>query len=419
MTSRLDAVVVGAGLAGLVAARRLASAGLAVRVFEASDTAGGRIRTDDVDGFRLDRGFQTVCPAYPALDRELDVPALRLRPFSRGIGVLSEGRLHRLAPDASALGAVRSGLLSARDAAALARLATLDAFGPAGRLKQRSDRTTYDELRAAGLTESAIDRVLRPFLAGMFGEDTLNTSGRFFHLIWRSFLRGGAGVPAGGMRAIPDQLAGRLPPEVIEYGSRVTSVHPGVVKLGGRAQVRAPAVIVATDAATAARLLPGLHQPGWHALTTFFHATDALGAPEPLLLLDADQPTVVRNTIVLSAAAPDYAPTGWHLVATSVLGAEGAAADHSGGELELRVRVRLAALHRTPTADWQLVRAYSIPHALPAMIAPHPLRRRVRVEQGLYVCGDHRDTSSIQGALVSGRRAAQAALADLAMPARV
>ena len=203
MTQRLDAVVVGAGVAGLVAARRLASAGLAVRVFEASDAVGGRMRTDEVDGFRLDRGFQTVCPRYPALDRELDLPALHLRPFTRGVGVLAEGQLHRLVPlpEPSALGALRSRLLTLRD-------------------------------------------------------------------------------------------------------------------------------------------------------------------------------------------------------------------------VERRVRVRLSVLHRTSTAHWDLVGSYSIAHALPAMIAPHPLRRRVRLERGLYVCGDHRDTSSCQGALVSGRRAAQAALADLAIPVR-
>jgi phytoene dehydrogenase-like protein len=418
MTQRLDAVVVGAGLAGLVAARQLTNAGLAIRVFEASDGPGGRMRTDEVDGFRLDRGFHTVCPSYPALDRELDVPALRLRPFTRGIGVLAKGESHRLAPDASALGALRSGLLSLRDVAALARLAALDALGPAGRLKHRSDRTTFDELRAAGFGESAIDRVFRPFLSGIYGEDTLNTSGRFFHLVWRSLLRGGAAVPAEGIQAIPNQLAARLPADSITYGAKVTSVHPGVVKVGGHGEVRAPAVIVATDASTAARLLPGLTRPIWYGLTTFFHATVELPAPEPLLLVDAEQPTVIRHTVVLSAAAPEYAPAGCHLVATTVLGAEGASADKPGAELERRVRTRLAALHQTSTAHWDLVGSYSIAHALPAMIAPHPLRRRVRLDRGLYVCGDHRDTSSIQGALVSGRRAALAALADLSMPAR-
>jgi phytoene dehydrogenase-like protein len=414
----VDAVVVGAGLSGLVAANRLANAGLTVRVLEESVAPGGRLRTDEVDGFQLDRGFQTVCPSYPALDRELDVPALRLRPFTRGIGILANGRMHRIAPDPSILNTVRSGLLSPRDTVALAGLAARDTISPAGWLKHRADRTTYDELRSAGFTESAVDTLFRPFLSGVYGEDTLNTSGRYFHLLWRCFLRGGAAVPALGIQAIPSQLAGRLREGTIEYGARVTSAQAGVVRLAGNGEIRAAAVVVATDASAAARLVPGLHEPTWYGLSTFYHATTELPDDGPLLLVDAQQPSVIRSTVVISAAAPEYAPPDWHLVATSVLGAEGAAADREGTELERRVRARLADLHRTSTAAWELVGSYSIGHALPAMAAPHPLRRRVRLERGLYVCGDHRDTSSIQGALVSGRRAAAAVLADLAVPSR-
>src|SRR4051794_11518711 len=411
MAERLDAIVVGAGVAGLTAAGRLARAGFSVRVCEAADQVGGRMRTDERDGLLLDHGFQTVCPAYPALGREVDLAQLDLKPFVRGVGVLSGGRRHRLSLDPAAIGGLR--LLSLRDTAALARLSALDLFGPVGRLKHRCDRTTFDELRSAGLSEHAIDTVLRPFLSGVYGEDTLSTSGRFFHLLWRSFLRGGATVPAAGIRAIPEQLANRLPDGSVACGLKVTSVRPGAVRLGGHGELRAPVVIVATDAGTAAGLIPDLPRPAWHAITTFYHLTDLLPTAEPLLLLDADQPTVIRNTVVISAAAPAYAPPGWQLVATSVLGAQGHAADRSGGELERRVRARLAALYGVTTAHWQLAGEYPIPHALPAMPAPHPLRRKVRLTEGLYVCGDHRDTSSIQGALASGRRAAAAALADL------
>ena len=410
MAERLDAVIVGAGLAGLVAAGRLTGAGLRVRIFEASNEAGGRVGTDERDGFLLDRGFQVVCPAYPAVADQLDLPRLDLRPFSRGIGVLANGRVHRLNPDPSAVTAVRSRLLSLRDGAALTRLSALDALGPVGRLKHRSDRTTYDELRAAGLSERAVDTVLRPLLSGVLGEDSLTTSGRYFHLLWRSFVRGGVAVPADGMRAVVRQLLSRLPADTVAYGTAVTSARAGAVRLGRHGELRAPAVILATDATSAAKLVPGLVEPAWHGLTTFYHITNDLPPVEPLLHVDADQPTVVRNAVVVSAAAPHYAPPGLQLVATSVLGAHA-----PDVELERRIRARLAAIYGTSTARWDLLAAYPIPHALPAMTAPHPLRRRVRLRPGLYVCGDHRDTSSIQGALVSGRRAAAAVLADLSV----
>lgn len=410
MAERVDAIVIGAGLAGLTAARRLVGAGLDVRVLEAADDVGGRLRTDESDGFRFDRGFQVVCPAYPALAREFDIDALDLRPFARGLGVLLNRTVHRLGPDPSVVGAMRSRLLSLRDATALARLTTLDAVGPAGRLKHRSDRTTHDELRSAGLSERAIDTVLRPMLSGVFGEDTLSTSGRFFHLMWRSFLRGGAAVPAAGMQALPQQLLAALPAGTVSCGARVTSIRPGAVRLGRGRELAAPTVIVATDASAAARLLGLPLQPLWYGLTTFYHVTNDVPDAEAILLVDADQPSIIRNSVVLSAAAPGYATPGYQLVATSVLGATA-----HDPELELRVRARLSALYRTATSQWELAATYAIPHALPAMPAPHPLRRRVRFAPGLYVCGDHRDTSSIQGALASGRRAATAAMADLAV----
>jgi phytoene dehydrogenase-like protein len=410
MAERLDAIIVGAGIAGLAAARRLSSEGCSVAIFDAADAIGGRVRTDERDGFLLDRGFQTVCPAYPALADLVD--RLDLRPFHRGIGVLANGRLHHLAAEPSAVSALRTRLLSLRDAAALTRLATLDGLGPVGRYKHRVDRPAHDELRAAGLSERAIDMVLRPFLSGVFGEDMLTTSGRYLHLLLRSFLRGGAALPSGGMRTLPRLLAAGLSDESIVLGARVTSVAPGVVQVGSYGQVRAGAVIVATDASTAAGLLPGITSPAWHGLTTFYYATDTLSGEPALLLVDADQPTIVRNAVVVSAAAPSYAPPGAQLVAASVLGEE---VNGAFTEVELRVRARLAALYRTATANWELLASYPIAHALPAMDSPHPLRRRVRVGDGLYVCGDHRDTSSIQGALVSGHRAAAAALTDLSL----
>jgi phytoene dehydrogenase-like protein len=305
MADRVDAIVVGGGLAGLTAARHLVGAGLDVRVLEAADEVGGRLRTDQIDGFRLDRGFQVVCPAYPALAREFDVDALELRPFARGLGVLSNQFVHRIGPDPSMVGALRIRLLSLRDASALARLTTLDAVGPAGRLKHRSDRTTHHELRAAGLSERAIDTVFRPMLSGVFGEDMLTTSGRFFHLMWRSFLRGGAAVPAAGMQALPRQLYDALPAGTVLCGTRVTSIRPGSVRLGRSGAIAAPTVIVATDASTAARLLGLPTEPVWHGVTTYYHVTNDLSGAEPLLLVDADQPSVIRNSVVVSAAAPE------------------------------------------------------------------------------------------------------------------
>ncbi len=399
-------VIVGAGLAGLVVARRLCAAGVEVRVLEASDAVGGRIRTDIIDGYRCDRGFQVVCPAYPALDRECNVAALDLRRFARGVGVYEDGKLRRLLADPlHASSALTSGLVSFPDALALSTLSARDALGSAIRLKRRADRSTLTELRESGVSTRIVDRVLRPFLAGVFLEDRLDTTGRFFHLVWRSFIRGGAAVPALGMRVIPDQLAAGLPVGTVECGVSVESIDGDTVLTTAGERIAASTVVVATDATAASRLLPGLRNTRWHDVTTFYHATAVLADVPPMLVLDPQDRTLA-NSVPISAVAPDYAPAGRTLVSTSVLGVPADVA-----AVERKVRARLAALYGTD--EWDLVRAYPIRHALPAMPSPHPIYRKVRLGQGRYVCGDHRATSSTQGALASGRRAAEAVLADL------
>lgn len=399
-----DVVVIGAGLSGLAAARRLALAGLSVRVLEAGSAPGGRVRTDIVDGFRLDRGFQVVCPAYPAVLREFDVSALDLRPFVRGVGVFYGGRVRRLSADPLGVASLPAGAGHVADVAAVVALAMRDALAPAARLKRRADRTTLEELRRAGISPAFVDRVLRPFLSGVFLEDRLDTSGRFFHLLWRCFVRGGAALPARGMRALPDQLAAGLD---VGYRARVESITDDGVVTNDRRRFRAGSVLIATDADRAAELC-GTAAPAWHGATTFYHATRSLPDVAPLLLLDPDG-DVLATTGPLSAAASGYAPPGSTLVATLVLGVPD---DLAGAER--RVRTRLDRLYGT--AEWDHLRTYPIARALPAMPSPHPLRRPVRLGPGRYICGDHRATSSIQGALASGRRAAEAILVDLAVP---
>jgi phytoene dehydrogenase-like protein len=417
--SQVDVVVVGAGLAGLAAAVRLAEAGLECAVLEASDGVGGRVRSDRVDGLILDRGFQVHNPAYPEAARVLDHAALRLHPLAPGAVVWAGGRPHRLADPrrrprwalASALAPVGSPVAKAR----LARYAMGVARGGGARLASQPDASAADALREAGLAGPVVDRLLRPFLSGVFLEADLATSRRFLDLVLRSFVRGTPALPAGGMRAIPEQLAARLPAGTVRLGHPVTEVSPvGAGLDGGR--LKAAAVIVATDPRTAARLVPGLGAPEMRSVTTWYHLADQRPAEltrgEPVLVLDGDRGGPLVNTVVLSQAAPSYAP-GRVLVSSSALGC------HGSTEAERGARAHAARLHGVRPGGWEHVATYVIPEALPAMPPPHDFRRPVRLERGLYVAGDHRDSGSIQGALVSGRRAADAALADLGRPAAV
>jgi len=398
-----DVVVVGAGLAGLACTRHLGAAGVDVELREAADTVGGRVRTDVVDGLLLDRGFQVHNTGYPEAQRVLDHDALALRPFTAGALVRVGDRLHRVGDPRRVPGwapsTVTAPIGSLKDKVLIGVGAARAALVPPDRLLSAPERTTYEALRAQGLSDAVIDRFFRPLLSGIFLEDRLDTSSRVFDLVWRSFARGTQCVPAAGMAAIPAQLAAGLPAGVLRLASPVERVAAGSVD--GQA-VRA--VVVATDPPTAGRLLPGLPVPAMNGVTTHYHLAAGPPVAEPVVVLDGERGGPVANTVVLSNAAATYAP-GRHLVSSSVV---------SGDAAEPAVRAHLSRLYDVDTAGWEHVATYQVHQALPAQAPPMGrLRRPVRLRDGLYVCGDHRDSASIQGALVSGRRAATAVLDEL------
>jgi glycine/D-amino acid oxidase-like deaminating enzyme len=418
-TSTLNVIIIGAGLAGLACAADLAAAGASVTVLECADGVGGRMRTDRVstgrDWFLLDRGFQVFNTSYPQVQRRLDLRALRLSPFTPGMLLhTGAGRLRFADPtrrpgDQGDL--VRGRLAGPGGLAALAALSARDMLLPARLLKCGPDQSTLATLASARIPGELVELAFRPFLAGVFLEDELETSGRFFHLVWRSMLRGTLCLPRRGIQAVPEQLAAALPPGTIWLETPVRALAgPGVLLADGR-ELPADAVVVATGAAAAAALLPGLAVPDTRTVTTVYHAAPASPLAEPTLLVDTEDE--VLNTSVLSEVSPGYA-TGRPLISTSVLGGGGA-------DREPAVRARLADLYETDTAGWEHLASYTVDGALPAMPAPLRLSQPCRVTDDAtgpggparYVCGDHRATGSVQGALASGTQAARELLAAL------
>ncbi len=408
-----DVGVVGAGLAGLAAARRLQRAGVDVTVLEAGAVVGGRVATDVVDGFLLDRGFQVLNTSYPALASDVDTAALDLRAFTAGAAVRgTDGTLHRLVDPrrepAQAWRIALDGLLSPAAKLAMAQLSARVALADPRQLLAGPERSTADELAAQGLSGPATERFFRPFLSGVLGERELATSSRFFGLVWRSFLRGDSALPSRGMAALPVQLAARLTPGTVRCNETVLGVAPGRVRTG-TGELAARAVVVATDPPTARALLPGLDVPLMRSLTTYYHVSEQPPTRLPLIHLDGGGGPVV-NTSVLTTVAPSYSPDHRHLISSTVLGVPGA-----GGPDESQVRGLAGTIYREGSSDWQHLATTVVPQALCTFTPPTPdrFRRAVSLGDGLFVAGDHRDTPSIQGALVSGHRAARAVLREL------
>jgi phytoene dehydrogenase-like protein len=399
-------IIVGAGLAGLACAADLAAAGVSIQVLEAGDAVGGRVRTDQRAGFLLDRGFQVFNTSYPQVQRRADLRALQLAPFTPGMLLhTSRGRVRFTDPTRNPgqfTDVLRGHLAGPRDLAALMALSGRDMLLPASLVKRGRDRTTLEALRASGISAGLIERMFRPFLSGVFLEDDLETSSRFFHLVWRSMLRGSLCLPRRGMQAFPEQLASALAPGTIRLETPVSRLTNDGVQLADGNYLLADVVVVATGPAAAAALLPGLSVPPTRTVTTIYHAAPTPPLTEPTLLVDSEQ--VVLHTSVLTEVTRSYTRDGRALISTSVLGPDRENLEHS-------VRSRLEALYEADTTDWKHIATYTIQDALPAMPPPHPLSRRCRLSPRHYICGDHRSTGSIQGALASGARAAREVLA--------
>ncbi len=409
-----DVIVIGAGLAGLVCAHDLTRRGLQCAVFESSDGVGGRVRTDVIDGFRLDRGFQILFTNYPQVTDRLDLDALEVGTFEPGALVRVGDVMHRVADPIrqprQLWSTLRAPVGTIGDRIRLLRLVADVRTRSAVTLLQRPDMSTRDRLTAAGFTPTMIERLWRPLFAGIQLDPDLEVSRRRFDVILRMLASGDAGVPRLGMGAIPQQLAAQLPADTIRLRAPVRSVDGTTVELADGERLSARAVVVATDGPTAHRLLGAMvADPGSRAVACCWFSTAQAPWAEAVIALDGTSNGPARNLAILSHVSPSYAPPGISLLAAAVPGP-----DALDPALTSRVREQLAGWFGSTTHDWVHLRTDVIPHGQPDQRPPLHPRQRVNVGGGVFVCGDHRDTASIQGAMYSGERTAAAVAAHLA-----
>lgn len=406
--NRSDApvVVVGAGLAGLSCAVALHDAGVPVTVLEASDGVGGRVRTDQVDGFLLDRGFQVALTAYPELDRQFDIDALDFRAFDPGALVWRHGKGSAVSDPfrrpLSMLSTVVAPIGSVRDKLRIARLRARLRRGHPALLLGGPDMTTGDALREAGFSDMIIQRFFRPLVGGIQLDPDLRDSRRMFDVIFRMLADGGSAVPSAGMQAIPDQLAARLPDRTVLLDAPVRAVTAKSVTVEGGPEIAAAAVVIATEGPVASELL-GLEPVPSKAAGCVYFAADDAPTESKMVILDGTGVGPVLNVAVMSNIAPSYAPPGKHLIAAALPGV-------SNGDIEQLSRRQLREWWGSQVDEWAHLATYRIPHGQPGQAPPFAPKQSVSLADGRFVCGDHRDTASIQGALYSGRRCAAAVL---------
>lgn len=412
-------MIIGAGLAGLSCARQLLASNLSVVLVEAADAVGGRVRTDRIDGFLLDRGFQVFLSSYPEPKRWLDYERLQLKPFASGARVRFGGRFYDLAdPWRRPWTAIRSALSpigSLTDKLRIARLRSISTTGSYADRMQDPELTSLEYLQNLGFSQQMIDTFLRPFLGGIFLDSDLQTSSRMLTFVFRMFSTGDACLPTQGMQAIPEQLASTFAPEQLRLNSSVVEMRQGEVKLSSGETIQGKHIVVATDGPMAARLLFGKSEQTGRGVRCLYYAADQAPFTEPILVLNGEGVGPINNLCVPTNVSASYAPAGQSLISVTVLDHKNSQINSLSDELlEVQVRKQLQGWYGGQALKWRHLRTLNIPYALPNQSPPalSSPTRPVEVRDGIYVCGDHRDNASIEGAMVSGRRAAEAILAS-------
>lgn len=404
--SNPEVTIIGGGLSGLCCARRLHESGVSFQLLEASEEVGGRVRTADVDGFLLDRGFQVLLTAYPEAQDVLDYDALNLGRFAPGALVRYRDGFHRFtdpwrsprhlfATACSPIGSLADKLRVARLRSRVCRSSLDKLFG-------RPETTTMNALREEGFSKRFIESFFRPFLGGVFLERDLDTSSRMFDFVFRMFATGNVVLPARGIGEISRQIAKKLPGERLRTGASVETLEGTTVRLTSGEILQAGTVVIACEAPVAAKLLVDPAPPSGRGVTCLYFAADRPPIEEPILVLNGDGIGPINNLCVPSQVTPTYAPVGQALVSVTVLGL-------ADGDVEASVRHQLLDWFGPDVNTWRHLRTYRIPYALPSQAPPalSPVEKSAMRGDHLFVCGDYLDTASIQGAMVSGRRAAE------------
>ncbi|MEO1277900.1 MAG: NAD(P)/FAD-dependent oxidoreductase [Planctomycetota bacterium] len=421
-------VIVGGGLAGLNCARRLHEAKRDFVLLEASDRTGGRVRTDTVTtpegDYLIDRGFQVLLTAYPHAADAFDYDSLELGTFYPGALVWYGDAMHRVADPrrrmGDALKGFRTPIATTRDKIRLGEVFLRVLAGKTDSIWERPDRPAVDALKDAGFADSTIERFFRPFFGGVFFDRELQTSSRMLEFCMRMFAQGRTCVPAAGMGQLAVQLTSRLPADAIHVNAKADHIERDGeswrVHVNGQSH-EAKNVVVATEGDLAGTLVgevgEGLHPPvRWRQTATLAYAVDDAPTKEAILVLDGEGEGPVNHLATMSAAGNRYAPPGKHLVYANIVdpvALEGAPDDAT---LDAACRPQLRRWFGDQADGWTLLNIDRIERALPDQSPPWlSSNRPVELGQRLFACGDWLENASIDGALASGRRCADAVLA--------
>ncbi|MEE2780861.1 MAG: NAD(P)/FAD-dependent oxidoreductase [Planctomycetota bacterium] len=414
MSGSEKVVIVGGGVAGLSCGQRLHQAGVPFTLLEGDDKPGGRVRTDEYEGFLLDRGFQVLLTAYPEARRSLDYNKLGLCAFTPGALIRSGGKFHRFVDPwrqpLQGFSSLFSPIGSFADKLRIAKLRSKVCRGSLFNIFHGPERSTLLELRELGFSPPIIEQFFRPFFGGVFLDSQLETSSRMLNFVFRMFSSGNVALPADGIGQIAKQLAMGLPKDSIQYKARVQSIEENRVSLTGGEEVEGAAIVLASGGEATARLVGKSFGPHHRrAVTCLYFRAQKSPLNEPILVLNGEGTGPVNNFCVPSLVSRRYAPPDQHLLSVTVLD------DQNTVNLETAVLEQMRHWFGDQVKHWSHLRTYRIEEALPHQIAGRPpVFAQGKIRQGLYLCGDFCTQGSLNAAMYSGRLAAEEVAGDLA-----
>lgn len=396
--------IVGAGISGLIAASVLEKKGYSVTMYEQTDRAGGRVKTDYLDEYRMDHGFQVLLDAYPLANKYLDLKALQLQAFLPGAVIFKKGKQSTLGDPLRSLSllvpTVFSGIGTLADKLKILALNRELKRTDIKTIFISEETSTLDYLKSKGFSEGIISSFFRPFFSGIFLEPELTTSSRMFQFVYKMFGEGRAVLPQNGIGAIADQLISKLNSTNIIYNIGVKSIANGELILTNGETVYGDYTLLATNTTD---VVPNLRNQeiNWKGCDTLYFSTSERVIAKPLIGLVADEEALVNNIFYLTSLGSNWSANDELLCVTVVK-------DHSLDEEALIDRVTQELQQYCGIIKSSFIKRYRIPKGLPDLtdIRYDMAPSETQLKDTLFLAGDHLLNGSLNAAMMSGEKAA-------------
>jgi protoporphyrinogen oxidase len=396
--------IIGAGISGLIAARVLEDSGFNPVVIEATDRAGGRVKTDILNGFQLDHGFQVLLTSYPAAQKYLDFEALDLQLFLPGASIF-KGKKQKIIGDplrdlSLLFPTLLSGIGSLSDKLRILKLNNYLKKKSLSAIFSDPEQSTFSYLKAYGFSTKIISEFFKPFFSGIFLETQLETSSRMFEFIYKMFGEGDASIPKAGIEAIPKQLLQNLKHTTFEYTTKVASIKDGEVVLENGTKLESHFTIVATEASS---LISNLRNQAtqWRSCDNLYFETDKRVIQDKLIGLIAAEGTLINN-IFYPTSLQTASESSKELLSVTVI-------DNQNLSKEMLIEeVKKELSEHCGINSCQFIKQYTIPMALPQLenLKYEMLASETRLTTSVFLAGDTQLNGSLNAAMISGERAA-------------